>query len=584
MSETIEISPTDLGNWFFSQSGDPQPISPEFTTNPTTGTNNGKFGIFYTGSTPYYAALWFRFAIPFGINEITITRVRIKYQKYQTVPHFGELVHVGVLGQDSDYPTAPTSIADIETIFLTASGRTNESGVGEDAGLGAILYHQDSKLDGYDNFADTAPGETIGNDGLNVIMNRIDWAAGNNIFVALYPNGSTASGVKIHIGGVPSGFSGAYTIEYPKLVLEYDYVTPAPVVYDGIVVHTLVIEQFISVKNTGRRLEHTLDVEQDIAWLHVHNRTIEHDLTIVSLPHCATVYSESVVHYAIPSQTISESIARPKTVEHVLSVTQDITYNTRLRKQVKQELVVIQDTDWTYAYGRSVEDVLTVTQTVDQGARYRTVTHALKVEQDILAEGPFGTSHNVMSVLVITQDIDRNVNVTRPVISDLTIVQDILGYGPGSPNSTCNRRDLAYSAAGSSGMPAKPNLVRESFITLELASPSSTLLLPTPLFGDREELSSTRIQRKTRGGVLKTFSDDVWPKVRTFRYKFEGLDDDKVEETFLFFSNSLGLQITLTDHENRSWVGYIVNPQGESMTFFRQCGNTTEFDFEGEEL
>jgi len=133
--------------------------------------------------------------------------------------------------------------------------------------------------------------------------------------------------------------------------------------------------------------------------------------------------------------------------------------------------------------------------------------------------------------------------------------------------------------------PDKPTLIVSNNITLQCppTAPTEMIMLPVPLMSDREEMQYTRIQRKTRGGVLKVFRDDDWMKIRTFRFKFEGLSDALVEDFFEFLAATLGLKIRLLDHEGREWDGYIVNPQGEAAQYFRQCGETTEFDFEGVE-
>ena len=133
---------------------------------------------------------------------------------------------------------------------------------------------------------------------------------------------------------------------------------------------------------------------------------------------------------------------------------------------------------------------------------------------------------------------------------------------------------------GVPSMPRKPTLVKGSII---LSLGSTSVDLPAPNFQDREEMLLTRIQRKTRGGTLKTFSDRIWPSVRTFRYKFDNLQLSKIEEFHSFLDTTLGLQVHLVDHEGREWDGYIVNPQGEATNFARTCGSTTEFDFDGVE-
>ena len=117
--------------------------------------------------------------------------------------------------------------------------------------------------------------------------------------------------------------------------------------------------------------------------------------------------------------------------------------------------------------------------------------------------------------------------------------------------------------------------------TILLEHGELSLTLPTPIFNDTHSLHLTRVQRESRGGTQIVFSDPIWPKVETFDWNFEGLTKAQRDNFLDFLNNTLGLEITITDWEERTWTGIFIKTQDETSEVLRECGYTINITFEG---
>jgi hypothetical protein len=119
-------------------------------------------------------------------------------------------------------------------------------------------------------------------------------------------------------------------------------------------------------------------------------------------------------------------------------------------------------------------------------------------------------------------------------------------------------------------------------LTYPYDSPTLTLVLQNPEFGNTDTFSFTRIDRKTRGGDSKIFSDAKWAKWERLELKVQGIDPcvTTLEEIATFLNSSLGKEIGLADWEGRKWKGLIIAPQTQIAQ--RQIGLAVTISFEGE--
>jgi len=109
-------------------------------------------------------------------------------------------------------------------------------------------------------------------------------------------------------------------------------------------------------------------------------------------------------------------------------------------------------------------------------------------------------------------------------------------------------------------------------------SPTVTLLLRNPDFGNTDERLFTKVDRQTRGGDRKIFSDLSWPNAQTLRFGVKNVCPADADEILSFMNQSRGQTVTLFDWENRQWSGLIMN---ESEVFQDTDGTTFDIVFEG---
>lgn len=117
-------------------------------------------------------------------------------------------------------------------------------------------------------------------------------------------------------------------------------------------------------------------------------------------------------------------------------------------------------------------------------------------------------------------------------------------------------------------------------LTYPFVSPTTTLVLRNPDWGNRNRLNFSRIYRETRGGTLIVFGDPTWPKQQTLEVQVEALTATQFANLKTFLSASLGQLIGLLDWENRQWKGIILNPDTALIQNGRQ-NRSVSFQFQG---
>ena len=162
-------------------------------------------------------------------------------------------------------------------------------------------------------------------------------------------------------------------------------------------------------------------------------------------------------------------------------------------------------------------------------------------------------------------ELDLEQNVTYILVKNGAV--DLFGYAPaglpplqGPYSGITSRFGLIYPATG---------------------SPTDTLELRPPDLGNKDRLSFDRINRESRGGTLTVFADPNWPKTQTLVLSFSALRRTKAHELIQFIRNHLGLEIKLSDWEQRVWKGVITTPD-EPVIEDGKDSFSASFEFEGE--
>jgi len=105
-----------------------------------------------------------------------------------------------------------------------------------------------------------------------------------------------------------------------------------------------------------------------------------------------------------------------------------------------------------------------------------------------------------------------------------------------------------------------------------------SLELPSPEFGDMEDISKTRIFRTTRGGKREIYKDPIWPNSKILRVTFTGITEADKDYFLTLIETAIGKVVTFTDHESVAHDGFII--EHDSSQDIIGCGFTLSFTFE----
>jgi len=84
--------------------------------------------------------------------------------------------------------------------------------------------------------------------------------------------------------------------------------------------------------------------------------------------------------------------------------------------------------------------------------------------------------------------------------------------------------------------------------------------LPSPLLGDTQDLQSTVVNTRTRGGKQRVYRDQDWYTLHIFKYSFKHVRETLKDEFLLLTKTAMGNPIKITDHIANVYVDmYIVD-------------------------
>lgn len=152
----------------------------------------------------------------------------------------------------------------------------------------------------------------------------------------------------------------------------------------------------------------------------------------------------------------------------------------------------------------------------------------------------------------------------------------IYAYRPYVGNTSDPDDPLLYSET-------VPTLTKQSDVQFSYPpdTPTTTLTLKTPEFGNRDRRHFQRIKRDLRGGGFNLFADSSWPRQTLLLMTFARVKTEEKEGVLTFLSDTLGQEIEFRDWENRVWRGVIRNPDAPAIQN-RHYGFDISIEFEGE--
>lgn len=296
----------------------------------------------------------------------------------------------------------------------------------------------------------------------------------------------------------------------------------------------------------------------------INNISTEHTLSLVSVAD-QKILSQSVGSIMSLQQTIFEhfGVANRHIVSHLDFVSEEEPF--------LQQFANI-------TYSLSVGNVLPLT---DKVQRIYSVSNVLAIVQATTV----ATALSVSNVLDLVDNANPNGTFGRNVASPLDIDHS-LAYFIERQAFECQYNPFV-GANGDDGATTPPSttppVLGNSTLTLTFPfmTPTTTLVLRNPEFGDTHDLAFSRINRTSRGGTLIVFADPEWPKTQTLRVTVEALTDAQTDSFLAFLAQSLGQEIGLLDWHNQQWRGIVTTPEAE-VTDGGNCRKNISFEFEGE--
>ena len=101
----------------------------------------------------------------------------------------------------------------------------------------------------------------------------------------------------------------------------------------------------------------------------------------------------------------------------------------------------------------------------------------------------------------------------------------------------------------------------------------------SPDFGDQIRVNNNDIRRFTVGGNKKTYASTDWAKLVNRTYSFSVINSTLVADIRAFFLATAGHPISITDHLENTYTGFIVTPVLEIISTRPDCSYSITFEF-----
>lgn len=133
-------------------------------------------------------------------------------------------------------------------------------------------------------------------------------------------------------------------------------------------------------------------------------------------------------------------------------------------------------------------------------------------------------------------------------------------------------------------IPACAGIANQFTLSYPVVSPTSTVILRNPKFGNRRVFDASTKIKRTANGYLRVTRKSTWPKIERFMYSFEALTETQRDEFLAFFELTAGVNIKVVDHEACEWEGIIEEKAIKTKQTGRGCQFTLDFTFRGTRL
>lgn len=215
-------------------------------------------------------------------------------------------------------------------------------------------------------------------------------------------------------------------------------------------------------------------------------------------------------------------------------------------------------------------------------------SHAYPVQTDDV-ENNFGWAEATIQVHPVADSLGLTNTVTAGIFRDVTNSLGLEDVADSSPSEYTRdpepsgflKQYISYSISGGEckdkdfspdvgsdeddGYPVMdtttPVIVKgDVVLTYPYVTPSLTLSLKSPAFGNTDQVRFNLIDRTNRGGGRIVYNDPNWARDRVLEFEIEHLYREQAEALAAFINESLGAEVGLLDWEGTQWRGIIIAP------------------------
>jgi hypothetical protein len=382
----------------------------------------------------------------------------------------------------------------------------------------------------------------------------------------------------------------------------------------------LLVTQSIAFVQLATGDSHRFEQSQSLSFVQVASAVVHRPasvsqaLAFVSLAAQGTVFPKSASNTLALVGAASAVRNIPVSVSQSLGLTHAVVVRGPIYKTATNTLALVQVAAEQGPIYQTIHDHLNFAQTTHQSDIHVYATNILtfsqsagrvinvSVSQSIAFTQAAARKNIITQALAFTQlakagkggDVEQELDFVQTVqirgvfqrsqADTLGLVQSVTYY----IDRGCTR--FAYTPfVGGAGDPnyTPPTTVEPTLgshklrLTYPFTSPSLSLTLTNPAFGDKDRLNFNRINRETRGGTLVIFADPKWPKTQTLAVQVDNLNPNQAEDMIAFLRTSLGKEIGLLDWENRLWRGIVTTPDAR-ITHVGRHDRSIAFEFQGE--
>lgn len=260
-------------------------------------------------------------------------------------------------------------------------------------------------------------------------------------------------------------------------------------------------------------------------------------------------------------------LAGPKniSIENILNLIQAISLNKTLNLDLENFLSFAQEAGRIFD-----ESTSSVLDLIGTGRRIVTTANILDLVHTVIVAKSTSPENNLEldQIAAFLAEFSRITNNSLSLNQTLGVRKSVIS-------------DCLYDPQGGFLDPAPVFGTATLTLTFPFNTPTTTLVLRNPNFGNTEAFEFSRINRESRGGTLLIFRDSKWPKQEILNVTIDALKEQQKQDLIDFANQSLGKEIGLLDNENRQWKGVIINPDID-ITHLGQDNYSVSFQFVGE--